>query len=185
MARKRRTPEQAKQEILHAAEAVLLEKGPTALKLATIAKRASISHPLVLHHFGSIEKLLVCLQEKVARQIRNQLLQALQDAPLQDGVAQALVALSSAKHARLMAWLVAQGKSPFPPEKERGLEQIQTILHQRTGRPKKQLGHMILLILFAMYGEGMFGGDLRLRLGIEHSEENKKDFQQWLLSLLQ
>ena len=42
---------------------------------------------------------------------------------------------------------------------------------------------MILLILFAMYGEAMFGKDLRERLGVEHTSQTQQMFQQWLLSL--
>ena len=67
MPRKRRSAEEARREILEAAHALLLGEGPDALKIAKIAKRARISHPLILHHFGSTEGLVQALQEKVAR----------------------------------------------------------------------------------------------------------------------
>jgi len=184
MPRKRRSPEQAKSEILEAARLLLLEEGPDALKLARIAKKAQRSHPLVLHHFGSIDQLIQSLQDRIARDIRNQLLESLQKASVEEGIAQVLHSLSSPEHARLMAWLIARGYSPFPPAEEKGLQQIQQELHRRTGRNSTELGNNILLVLFAMYGEGLFGNDLRERLGMENSEQSKKEFRVWLLSLL-
>jgi len=184
MPRKRRTPEEAKREILHAAQELLLEEGPDSLKLSRIAKKAKISHPLVLHHFGSIDQLLFLLQESIARDIRNQLLTSLQQTPIEWGIVQAFETLSSKKTARLMAWLIAKGHSPFPPTEEQGLQKIQQVLHARTGRSKKELGHMMLLVLFASYGEGMFGSDLRARLGVDDTPSSKEEFRTWLFSIM-
>ena len=185
MPRKRRNAEEARREILEAAHALLIEEGPDALKVARIAKRAKISHPLILHHFGSTEGLVQSLQEKVARDIRDNLLNTMQEIPLRDGLQQAFVSLSARENARSMAWLIARGHSPFPPAEEQGLRHIQELLHLKTGRDRKELGHMILLILFSMYGEGLFGEELRKRLGVLHTEDNKQEFQHWLLSLLE
>ena len=183
MPRKRRSAEEAKSMILEAAQNLLLEKGPEALKIAHIAKKAQISHPLILHHFGSAEGVLFALQEAIARDIRTQLLDTMRSIPLNQGISQALTALSSPKQARLMAWLIVRGRSPFPPAEEKGLIKIQHVLHEKTGRSKEELNNMILLILFAMYGEAMFGKDLRERLGVEHTSQTQQMFQQWLLSL--
>ena len=79
MPRKRRSPEEAKTEILHAAKQLLLEEGTDSLKLSRIAKKAKFSHPLVLHHFGSIQSLLFSLQESIARELRNDLLSSFQN----------------------------------------------------------------------------------------------------------
>lgn len=183
MPKKRRSAEESRKVILEAAHTLLLDDGPDAVKIARIAKQASISHPLILHHFGSTEGLILALQEKIAREIRQNLLDSLHNLPLETGLLQAFSALSSPRLARSMAWLIARGQSPFPPEEEQGLRMIQNLLHQKTGRDKADLGHMILLILFTMYGEGMFGSDLRKRLGVSDTSENKLAFQHWLLSL--
>ena len=47
MPRKRRSPEQARREIMEAAKTVLITQGPDALKISNIAKQAGISHPLI------------------------------------------------------------------------------------------------------------------------------------------
>ena len=181
MPRKRRTPEQARREIMEAAKEVLLSQGPDALKISNIAKQAGISHPLILHHFGSTDGLILELQNEIARNIREQLLHTFQNISIEQGLTQVLSNLSSPSHARLMAWLIARGHSPFPPEEEKGLQRIRDVLHEKTGRPKKELNHLILIILFAMYGEGLFGQDLRIRLGIEAPNNEQEEFQTWLL----
>ena len=183
MPRKRRSRAESKELILTAAQSLLLEKGPEALKVAHIAKRAKISHPLILHHLGSADGVLLALQEVIARDIRNQLLDSIESFSLEDDIFQVLSSLSSSNSGRLMAWLVVRGCSPFPPAEEKGLLQVLELLYQKTGRDKGELGQMILLMLFTMYGEAMFGEELRLRLGVEHTEETQKRFQIWLLSL--
>lgn len=181
MPRKRRSPEQARHEIMEAAKALLITEGPDSLKISNIAQKAQISHPSILHHFGSADSVILALQEDIARDIREQLIDTFQNLSVEQGIAQALINLSSPTQARLMAWLVARGQSPFPPEEEKGLQKIQEILYQKTGRSKKELGNIMLVILFSMYGEAMFGKDLRMRLGIEDTEHAKHDFRTWLL----
>lgn len=184
MPRKRRSPEEAKKEILTAAKELLLEEGPDALKISKIAKKAGTSHPLVLHHFGSAELLLVALQEKVARDIRDTLLDKFKENTVHFGVLSVFNDLSSPHQAKLMAWLIARGYSPFPPAKEKGLQIVLEALQDQTNLEKEELRNVILLILFISYGEGMFGAELRERLGMEHSETQKIGFLQWVLSLL-
>lgn len=56
--RKRRTVEEARTAILDAAEQVLRRDGPAAIRLQDVASAVGVSHPTVLHHFGSREGLL-------------------------------------------------------------------------------------------------------------------------------
>ena len=51
MPRRRRSPEEARAEILDAAEHLLIEEGLSALTLQRVASEVGISHPGVLHHF--------------------------------------------------------------------------------------------------------------------------------------
>ena len=61
--RVRRTPEEAKRLILETAQALVARTGPQGLRLQDIAAEAGISHPLILHHFGSREGLVRALIE--------------------------------------------------------------------------------------------------------------------------
>src|SRR5258707_8723895 len=57
-ARRRRSAAETRLAILEAAERRLLDKGPDAIRLQEIAADAGISHPAILHHFGSREGLV-------------------------------------------------------------------------------------------------------------------------------
>jgi len=56
--RRRRSAAETRDAILEAAERRLLDKGPEAIQLQEIAADAGISHPAILHHFGSREGLV-------------------------------------------------------------------------------------------------------------------------------
>ena len=71
--RTRRSPEAARDNILAAAQALLLEKGPQALKLTDVAARAGIAHATVLHHFGTIADVHTALMERMIRDLVGQI----------------------------------------------------------------------------------------------------------------
>src|SRR5258708_15767917 len=56
--RKRRTAEEARVAILDAAERRLVASGPAGIRLQEVADDVGVSHPTVLHHFGSREALV-------------------------------------------------------------------------------------------------------------------------------
>ena len=75
--RRRRTADAARREILEAAERRLAQSGPAGLRLQDVAADVGISHPAVLHHFGSreglvhavIQQAIVGLQEDLVRSL--------------------------------------------------------------------------------------------------------------------
>ena len=56
--RRRRSAAETRDAILEAAERRLVDGGPEAIRLQEIAADAGISHPAILHHFGSREGLV-------------------------------------------------------------------------------------------------------------------------------
>ena len=78
MRRKRRTAEQARTEIIEVAKRIVLNEGPRALKLQRIAKEMGVSHPAVLHHFSTVQDVLVVLQQDLNRTIRENFMQTIQ-----------------------------------------------------------------------------------------------------------
>lgn len=55
--RRRRTPEQARSEILGAARTLLLDEGPDAITIQRVAATVGMTHSNLLHHFGSASEL--------------------------------------------------------------------------------------------------------------------------------
>src|SRR5688572_30471509 len=130
--RARRTADEAKAAILEAAARRLAERGPDALRLQEIADEAGISHPAVLHHFGSREGLLRAVVEHVTRELHEDLMKRLAE-PVPDGalmfdrVAQTL---STEGHARVIGWLLLGGHDPFDaPFLRDGFRAIAGFLH--------------------------------------------------------
>src|SRR5882672_5449363 len=59
--RKRLTAVEARARILDAAERRLAEVGPEGLRLTELAAELGVSHPAILHHFGSREELVAAV----------------------------------------------------------------------------------------------------------------------------
>src|SRR6516165_9764680 len=75
--RQRRTPEEARRLILQTAQELIASTGPEGLRLQDIAAAAGISHPLILHHFGSRERLVRALTRQAAAELRDKLVTAM------------------------------------------------------------------------------------------------------------
>jgi TetR/AcrR family transcriptional regulator, repressor for neighboring sulfatase len=185
MKRKRRTPQQAKIEILQAAEKLVLENGPNFLTLKRVAAEMKLSHPAILHHFGSAEQLMIALQQKMSRSIREDFINVLSANQNPDDrlklIDQFLQKLSNPRNGRMMAFLIASGVDPFPSPDEKGLDLIFANLHKDRDYNPEELKNTLHLILLSMYAEGMMGNLLRKRLG---TDQTPTQFRHWLLRLV-
>src|SRR5207302_7893203 len=76
--RLRRSPEEARRLILDTAQALIARAGPEGLRLQEIAAAAGISHPLILHHFGSREGLVRALTQEAAAELRDTLIASME-----------------------------------------------------------------------------------------------------------
>ncbi len=186
--RRRRSPEEAQAEILDAAEQLLLEGGPEAVRIRAVADAVGISHPGVLHHFGSVDALLEALHRRAARRLREEVLAAIPADPTPQAIAaaieQGLAKLSDPREGRLLAWLIATGRDPFPPESEHGLDFIARALHarRRDDADLDETRFVVMLGVLAAYGESLVGGPVRRRLGLDDAAAS--DFRRWLVDLL-
>src|SRR3984893_5635360 len=75
--RARRTPEEARRLILETAQQLIARAGPEGLRRQEIAAAAGISHPLILHHFGSREGLVRALTQQAVAELRDKLIAAM------------------------------------------------------------------------------------------------------------
>ncbi|WP_454759712.1 TetR/AcrR family transcriptional regulator [Caulobacter segnis] len=166
--RVRRTPEAARENILAAAEVLLVEHGPQAIKLADVAKAAGVVHANVIHHFGSIAGVETALMERMIRQLTDKVLAALDrpDAVLGVG-AQALFDAFEAKGAaRLAAWLELTGEGArMTLVREVVDEIVQTRLARDSGVDRDAAVDFILLNIILAVGVGLFGPTLSALLG--------------------
>lgn len=166
--RVRRSPEAARENILAAAEAILVEHGPQALKLADVAKAAGVVHANVIHHFGSIAGVETALMERMIRNLADKVIAGFNTGVAAPGFgAQALFEAFEARGAaRLAAWLELTGESRRLTLVRNVVDEIiQTRLAQNLGLDREKVVDFILLNIVLAVGTGLFGPTLSELLG--------------------
>jgi AcrR family transcriptional regulator len=112
--RRRLDAQAARELILDATERRLVGVGPAGIRLQEVAADAGVSHPTVLHHFGSRELLVKAVISRALHAINTSLVAAInasggddeQLATMLENVAQAL---DKSGHGRVITWLALEG----------------------------------------------------------------------------
>lgn len=168
--RVRRAPEAAREHILSAAEQLMVEQGPLALKLADVAAAAEVSNASVLHHFGSIDGLHAALMDRMVHQLVAGVL-ALSDRAGdredQNGaVVQALFDVFETRGAaRLAAWLELTGEWRRLTSVR---EAVRSVIVKRVSRgdlDTAQVEDLVLASVTLAMGAGLFGRSLAQLIG--------------------
>jgi len=115
--RRRLVAADAREAILAAAEGLLVDVGPDALRLTEVATRAGVSHPNVLYHFGSVAELQAQLAQRVAVRLATEVAAAfesgIKDAmPIERAVESVFRVFDGGGYARLVAWLELSRNKP-------------------------------------------------------------------------
>lgn len=193
--RKRRTAEEAREAILEAAVVRLRETGPDGVRLADIARDVGVSHPAVLHHFGSRENLLAEVVREALDRLHAELLHVIENAEASEASSFEILntmanTLETAGHARIMAWLALSGRAPdFDEERLRELVQV---IHRRRLEDADPQSHpdpestlfIALLATHAVFGEALLGPMLRTSAGLGDDAEVSQRFRRWLARTL-
>lgn len=191
MARRRRTREEARAEILQVAQRWLEDRGPDAIRIDDIAADIGVSRQAVLHHFGTREELL----REVVRLAWLGLFEDLASltAPLEGTGGSAAAALVERLddvtrrkgNARLGAWLLLSGQGLPEALFEGALAALPSRL-AGDGPPEAQreASYALLLVGAALFGDAIFGVRLRQALSLPDGEEARADFRRWLVERL-
>jgi AcrR family transcriptional regulator len=168
--RVRRAPEAARDNILNAAEVLLLERGPLALKLTDVAAAAGVANASVLHHFGTIDALHAALMERMVAQLIADVL-AIADQggkrdDQQEAVFQALFDVFEKRGAaRLAAWLELTGEWRRMTHVR---EAVRSVVMRRASFgdvTPKQAEDLVLISVAMAMGVGLFGRSLAELMG--------------------
>lgn len=106
--RRRRAPEEAREEILTAAGELIARHGPDGVGLRQVAEAVGVTHGLVSHYFGTYSSLARAVlrreNERHHERIQEQL-RADRGVPYADGMIQVLLeTLTDERYVRLWAW---------------------------------------------------------------------------------
>ena len=168
-ARTRRSPEAARENILAAAETLLVDRGPQSLKLADVAQAAGVANATVLHHFGSIDGVQTALMERMIAQLVERILAV---APAEDLAAlrenhlQALFdCFETRGAARLAAWLELTGEWRRLTSVRAAVQEVVARIIGRTGAQASKAEDMVLVGVALAMGVGLFGRPLATLMG--------------------
>lgn len=194
--RKRRTSEEAREAILDATAQRLLAQGPGAIRLQDVARDVGMSHPTVLHHFGSREALL---EEVVARAIVRlgrahlEVVSTLDlDSQTDELLDRVFEGLGSTQHARLLAWLRLSGveielRESYVQHIAGFLHGLRERDHAETGAPAPEREDTLFTVLLtglAAIGFGVIGDKMLESAGLGEDPEAAARFRHWLGRML-
>ncbi|HVU04402.1 MAG TPA: TetR/AcrR family transcriptional regulator [Polyangiaceae bacterium] len=193
--RRRRTAEEARAEILDAAERRLAELGPDGVRLQQIAADVGVSHPAILHHFESRERLLSEVVRRAIQRLEADIVQAIaskneaDEPPALETIEAAHRVLVAKGHARVLAWLMLAGQTQ---EGGTGVRTVAEVAHERRVRIEPNATFedtlfRVLLAGLAMIGEAVAGPTLRAaarRPGEPEDAQMPERFRAWLAKLL-
>lgn len=185
--RARRTADASRRAILDAAERQLASVGPDGIRLQEIAREVGLSHPAILHHFGSREELLhevvrsavANLEEEIVRLLASQ---TGKDPPAFETIEQAFHVLVEKGNARVLAWLLLSGRAVDPAARLRFIAEAAHARRQvsdPTADPEDTL-FRTLLITLTLFGEAVAGDAMRKSAGLDGDPDAARRFRKWL-----
>lgn len=168
--RVRREAGAARDNILNAAEKLLLEEGPLALKLADVASTAGVANASVLHHFGSIDGLHAALMERMVAQLIADVLAIADESGARDdkqeAVFQALFdVFENRGAARLAAWLELTGEWRRMTHVREAVREVAVRRASFGDVTAKQAEDLVLISVTLAMGVGLFGPSLAELMG--------------------
>jgi AcrR family transcriptional regulator len=187
----------ARERILEVAGAMLADVGPDGLRLEKIAHEVGVSHPAILHHFGSRAGLVHAVVERAVVTMETDVIKALSEAASAHDVdpiapiERAFSVLYTEGHARLLAWLALSGmedtaKASKIGEIARAVHAIRESRFAERGLacpPFEDTSFVVLLAAFALFGEAICGGPMRQATEMGKQDHDGTRFRRWMAHL--
>jgi AcrR family transcriptional regulator len=157
--------ESAVEALVEAARALFAERGPGAVSLRDIARRAGVNHGLIHHYIGSRDDLLRLVFDRSTDQARQQVEGA-------GDVAAALGALrslgeGSSDYSRLLAWALLEGHDPADFH---GRSAALDAVARAGGEDSHELRVALAMAMVQTLGWKLFGDYARLAAGLDEDD---------------
>ena len=177
--------------ILDAAEASMKAGGPAALRLQDVARAAGVSHPTILHHFGSREGLVRALNLRSLEALTAGVIERMREAKSGDeGIRRTFEAYRDGLAQRTIWLLQSQEQMPASANVTMFEDIVQGLhaIRQRYALP----GHVpdiedtrsvVHLTTIAAFGDALIGTRLRSASGAGE-EARRERFIKWFSDLL-
>ena len=172
--RRRRSPEEAKEEALASARRLLLARGPDGVTLKAVADDIGMSHGNLIHHFGSAAGLHSALMGAMVRDLTVALEWAVIKVRSEEGGPRELVdivfeAFDSGGAGHLAAWIgLSHDLDQLASVREAVDHLVQAIADKirAEGRePPQQIPSALLFVTLCAFGDSVIGEALCDMLG--------------------
>jgi AcrR family transcriptional regulator len=200
--RRRRSPEEAREELLDAAERLLWARGPETVGLKDIAAEIGVTHGLVVHYFGSyagvVRAVLARHQQRAAVETFAHLMEAQETLDFEALGRRVFAFVADPQRARLAVWLSFQKEDTAHGEAlPRGamlrqlvnvVEQLLPEMRQRQGKTpvsREVIERVVLMVLVAGQGYALQGASRWRALGREPSPELDETFFRMLWDMVE
>jgi AcrR family transcriptional regulator len=195
--RRRRSPEQAREELLDASERVFVEFQPDQVGLKDVAREAGVSHALITHYFGTYAGLVEAALERRIRGLRESMLARLREAGAlarpNELLATLFRALADPVHLRLTKWMMASERPNAARAfalRDHGLKVVaQQVAAAIEAAPDRELigkiESALVVAVSAAYGFAMGRETFAAALGRQPSNELDREVQDTLAAMLE
>ncbi|MGC0416875.1 TetR/AcrR family transcriptional regulator [Embleya sp. AB8] len=160
--RRRRTPEQAREEILNAATDLIAQYGPDGVGLRRVAEAVGVTHGLVTHYFGTYRALVRAVVEREnerKRELVRERMRADGGVPFAEGMTRVLFdILADERYARLWTWSqlhdwdVETSSANLSALVDTIEEGVRSVLPEPHGPDRARIETVVLLALSGAYG---------------------------------
>jgi AcrR family transcriptional regulator len=193
--RRRLDAEAAREVILDATEKRLVIVGPSGIRLQEVAADAGVSHPTVLHHFGSRDLLVKAVITRSLHAMNAALVEAIvasggDEKQLEAMMENVAVALEKSGHGRVILWLVLEGHR-IDGAKVRLYDVVEAthalrLAHKKTkGRPSRDdTARVVVLAAIALVGGSVLMPSMLENAGLVSDADGAAQFRRWLSRLL-
>ncbi len=163
--------------------------GPAALRLQDVAKEAGVSHPTILHHFGSREGLVRAINQRALEKLTETAITDVSAGPSGEGIKATFATYHDGLAQRLI-WLMQSSEEP-PAARIELFERVVTSFHHArkaltgpgAGPPDIfDTRAIIHLVTIAAFGDALIGA--RLRHAGAKEAAKRAAFERWFGELL-
>jgi len=172
--RRRRSPEEARDEALVSARRLLIEHGPAGVTLVAVADDIGMTHTNLIHHFGSAAELQSALMGIMVRDLAAAIGTAVAQVRSDATAPRALIdivfdAFDEGGAGMLAAWIALSNKhAHLDPVRAAVSDLVHAIDERSTAAGDARPRHIqsaILFVTLCAFGDAVIGPHLRQMLG--------------------
>jgi AcrR family transcriptional regulator len=176
----------------------LTRAGPDSIRLQDVAREVGVSHPTVLHHFGSRDELVRAVVERAFDTLSSELVGAftISDLEIDERGTERLlervaITLGERGFARLLAWLLLSGKQLPKAEPTSPIRRVADVAHEHRRRQRgaragdhEDTLFMTTLVAITLFGDAIAGDTVRANAGLGADRDAAQRFRSWLARLI-